>query len=94
MFAQDKQALAQLLQSIEDHGAKVPEEINAETEPCPADGVLPDLALNISVPSRIRVNGEWVPVKPNNNGGGDEYAAVVDGDNVYLERTSVLKGWY
>src|SRR5579862_7895215 len=61
--ADDAETLETLLDQLRDIGAFVPDDVDAETEPCPQDGILPDrFYATTNLETEVRVAGEWLPV--------------------------------
>jgi lysine-ketoglutarate reductase/saccharopine dehydrogenase-like protein (TIGR00300 family) len=62
--AQDAAYLEDLIDKLREQGAEVMEEGDAETEPAPADGVLPDaFYATTNFETEVRVNGSWLQVE-------------------------------
>jgi lysine-ketoglutarate reductase/saccharopine dehydrogenase-like protein (TIGR00300 family) len=62
--ANDQDYLDELIEKLREQGAEVMEEGDAETEPAPADGVLPDqFYATTNYATEVRVNGAWLPVE-------------------------------
>jgi len=62
--ANDQDYLDELIEKLREQGAEVMEEGDAETEPAPSDGVLPDqFYATTNYATEVRVNGAWLPVE-------------------------------
>jgi lysine-ketoglutarate reductase/saccharopine dehydrogenase-like protein (TIGR00300 family) len=62
--ANDQDYLDELIEKLREQGAEVLEEGDAETEPAPSDGVLPDqFYATTNYATEVRVNGAWLPVE-------------------------------
>ena len=62
--ADDAAYLDDLIDKLREQGAEVMEEGDAEVEPAPADGVLPDaFYATTNYATEVRVNGQWLPVE-------------------------------
>lgn len=65
LLAPDAQTLEGLMEAVTPYGA-VAEATDAETLPCPQDGVLPEDAYRVRLPQTIRQNGQSLSIE---NGG-------------------------
>jgi lysine-ketoglutarate reductase/saccharopine dehydrogenase-like protein (TIGR00300 family) len=62
--ADDAAYLDDLIDKLREQGAEVMEEGDAETEPAPADGVLPDqFYATTNFATEVRIDGAWIPVE-------------------------------
>lgn len=88
VFAQDGAALKMLLDDIAHYGAAPSGNVNVEVMPCPADGVLPDAAFCVKLPSRVLYEGQWLDLHA-----GEAMAIVVDPDSgtARLEKTALVR---
>jgi lysine-ketoglutarate reductase/saccharopine dehydrogenase-like protein (TIGR00300 family) len=58
-------ALEHILEQLQEHGATGTSTDDVQTEPAPRDGALPlDFYSTTNLPTDIRLNGRWVPVRP------------------------------
>ena len=61
----DADSLEAILVRIQEHGATLIHEVDAQTQPAPALGVFPDgFYVTSNHPTEVRRNGEWHPVGP------------------------------
>lgn len=61
--ATSKAQLADILKSIQPHGASIEREADCRTDRAPADGLLPDdFYATTHLPTQIRLNGRWLDV--------------------------------
>jgi lysine-ketoglutarate reductase/saccharopine dehydrogenase-like protein (TIGR00300 family) len=61
--ADSREHLDKLLDKLRDIGALVADDEDARTEPCPSDGVLPDLFYaTTNLETEVRIAGTWLPV--------------------------------
>jgi lysine-ketoglutarate reductase/saccharopine dehydrogenase-like protein (TIGR00300 family) len=62
--ADERDYLDDLIEKLREQGAEVLEEGDAQTEPAPADGVLPDqFYATTNYATEVRVDGAWLPVE-------------------------------
>src|SRR6202035_1821275 len=62
--ADDPNYLDDLIDKLREQGAEVMEEGDAEMEPAPADGVLPDqFYATTNYATEVRIDGAWLPVE-------------------------------
>lgn len=73
VLADDAQKLARLLEDLKVYGA-TPVGGSATLSPCPAAGQLPADAVEIRLPARVRVQGNWLAL----DGGNHALTIVVD----------------
>jgi lysine-ketoglutarate reductase/saccharopine dehydrogenase-like protein (TIGR00300 family) len=57
--------LAEILETVQQHGAMVERESDCTVEPAPADGILPDrFYATTHLPTQVRLAGRWIDVEP------------------------------
>lgn len=62
--ATSKTLLDDILKAIQPHGASIERETDCQTEPAPADGILPDnFYATTHLPTQIRLHGQWLDVE-------------------------------
>jgi lysine-ketoglutarate reductase/saccharopine dehydrogenase-like protein (TIGR00300 family) len=77
IVADNEAALIELLDKLRDVGAIVADDTDAETEPAPRDGVLPEeFYATTNLQTEVRLNGNWLPAALPEM----DCAIVVDGD--------------
>jgi hypothetical protein len=72
VLADNTQKLDELLETIKPYGAVPAGQANAELVPCTQDGLLPDGAFTVKLPSRVFYNGQWIDLN-----GGHALAVVI-----------------
>src|SRR5437773_528998 len=56
--------LAEILEAIQPHGARVERESDCAVEPAPADGVFPEAFFATThLPTQVRLRGRWIDVE-------------------------------
>ncbi|MGH2541268.1 MAG: TIGR00300 family protein, partial [Ardenticatenaceae bacterium] len=64
VFANSAAQLDQILHRLTDYGAEIVTSDDVKTKPAPRDGALPpDFYSTTNLPTEVRLDGEWVPVK-------------------------------
>jgi lysine-ketoglutarate reductase/saccharopine dehydrogenase-like protein (TIGR00300 family) len=62
--AADDAALDEILRDLQRHGVELVDELDAQVEPAPADGVFPeDFYSTTNLETFIRSEGRWIPVR-------------------------------
>lgn len=73
VFADSDEKLKELLTTLTYYGAAPSGQANAEVIPCPKDGVLPEEAYAVKLPSQVKYEGEWLDLDA-----GQFLAIVID----------------
>lgn len=63
--ARTRDELGEILEQLQEYGARIAVEGDVQTKPAPRDGALPlDFYSTTNMPTDVRLNDTWVPVEP------------------------------